>query len=210
MFKSCNSDTLAYVCLTNENIQAFVDSLSPKVEEITFWNYKMCLDPQLLHEKEEVLLIPSLERFAQLKCVKFYSERIEVETTVFPPKVERVFFIACLLKNQWMNVCVYRKNLTHLDQYYSKAIYVRPILGFLPPLLSTTKKPTPPVLRRRPRRRKSLWKFMTNRCLCGWRFSPLFCRISPENEIEMTNFVALPPVSIELPVSNVSRKPMIS
>lgn len=214
MLKCSNSDTLAFVCLTNGTVQAFVDSLPSNVEEITFWNYKMCLEPQWLHDKE-VLFIPSLERFTQLKCVKFYGERIEVETTIFPPNVERVFFISCLVKNQAMNVCVFRKNLPHLQKYASTATHLRPVVGFLPPVSSfrppttTSSCSTTNTNRRRTRQRpsrrtKSLWKILTAGWNFGWRFSSSSssaCRISPEThgEIEMTDMVSFPCQRVALP-----------
>ena len=130
MLKCCNSDRAEFVFLTNGNIQAYLNTIPRKVEEITFWNYQMCFDPNELPHKE-VLFVPSLERFTSLKCVKFYNERLEVEFTSFPPSVERVFFISCVIKNQWYNVCVYRKNLTHLDRYQSSFARIKHILGFL-------------------------------------------------------------------------------
>jgi hypothetical protein len=143
MLKSCNSDCIEFLFLTNANIEEYLDTIPAKVEEITFWNYKTCLDPSLIPQKE-VLTIPSLTHFTELKCVKFYNERIEVDANTFPKNVERVFFISCLVKNKcvdlrnyhkeresWLNVCVYRNNLKHINQYSSSAIRLNNVLGFL-------------------------------------------------------------------------------
>jgi hypothetical protein len=219
MFKSCNSDRLEFVCLTNGTIDTYLETVPLKVEEITFWNYQMCLHPNQLPYKE-VLVIPSLERFSHLKCVKFYNERIEVEFTRFPPSVERVFFISCVLRNQWLNVCVYRKNLKHLDQYCSSVAGINHVLGFLqqpdvlrkqpsatslPPPLPL---PLPSLLRRCSTRRQrslSIWKRMRARLY--ETFSSFFSftkgkRISPESnrehEIEMSDFVPLYQPNIEM------------
>lgn len=224
MLKSCNSDCIEFVCLTNENIVSYLDTIPTKVEEITFWNYQMCLDPSHLPQKE-ILVLPSLEKFTHLKCVKFYNERIDLHEGTFPPTVERVFFICCVLKHQWLNVCVHRKNLKHLDQYCSKLVHLNPLLPFLqqPYLLRVqspspirTRTPTPPAIRRRqpPPTRRTFWTRLMETLLVPWRFayqSSCQMKISPERErdrerntpdgIEMSNFVTLyQPNVIEVPI----------
>jgi hypothetical protein len=212
---------MEFVCLTNENIGAYLEIVPTKVEEITFWNYRMCLDPNNLPHKD-VLVIPSLERFTDLKCVKFYNERIEVEVTLFPPTVERVFFISCVVKNQWLNVCVYRKNLKHIDQYYSSFAGINHVLGFLQQPSATSPFPTakqgPPSLVRRcsTRRQKSvsIWKrilesfcsscpsfFTSDRRLRRRRISPeKESTTSPPDGIELSDFVPLYQPTVEMPL----------
>jgi hypothetical protein len=206
MFKSCNSDLLEFVCLTNENIQVYLETVSSKVEEITFWNYQMCLHPHQLHYKE-ILFIPSLERFSHLRCVKFYNERIDVEVTRFPPSVERVFFISCIVKNQWLNVCVYRKNLKHLDQYYSSVDGIKHVLGFLQqpsttPPTETARQSPPSLVRRFSSRRQrslSLWNRM-KKTFYGSFFSLFAFSWKKKVCPEMSEFVPLYQPNIEMTI----------
>jgi hypothetical protein len=204
MLKSCNSDCHKFVVLTNENIVAYLDTIPRTVEEITFWNYQMCLRPNEITYKE-VLFIPSLERFPFLKCVKFYNERIEIQFTSFPVNVERVFFISCVMQNKWYNVCVYRKNLKYIDQYHSSFARIKNILCLLQPLhpVGNTRSTLPPMafsLPPPPRRKRSICNKMLEG-LGGAFLGAFGCvfvrqtRVSPErlpdesDGIEMSEFV---------------------
>lgn len=212
MLKSCNSDLMDFVCLTNGNIEAYLDTVPTKVEEITFWNYLMCLDPNNLPHKE-VLVIPSLERFTDLKCVKFYNERIEVEFTLFPSTVERIFFISCVVKNQWLNVCLYRKHLPHIDQYsFSSSVSINHALNFLQqPSAAIPSRSSSSLLRRCSSRRQrsvsSIWKRILGSFCVSLPsvFTNVRRRISPEKEktsrsdgIEMTDMVPLYKPTVEM------------
>lgn len=212
MIKSCNSDELKFTFLTNKKINDYFETIPLDVEEITIWNYQMCLHPSLIVLKE-ALTIPSFERFTRLKCIRFYNERIFSIEGELPPSVQRVFFISCLMKNDRMNVCIYGSQIKRINNYRPSAIEARPML--LLSLMEKPKKresmrtinasrPRPSVSQRsmsslgigtgrRTRRSKSLWRIMEGMFKSSWFFRPTYSKISPqkEKEIEMVEIIPL-------------------
>ena len=103
MKKSCNSDFIEFACLTNSNIENYLSIVPMDVEEITFWNYVMCLHPRYLETKEP-LTIPSLNRFRNLISVRIYNERLSYFPDV-PLQTKIIMFISTVVENRWYNIC---------------------------------------------------------------------------------------------------------
>lgn len=103
MKKASNSDFIEFACLTNENIGLYLLHVPLDVEELTIWNYKMCLRPRFLEEKES-LFIPSLKRFHQLTSVKIYSERLAYFPDI-PESIQKILLISTIVDKDWYNIC---------------------------------------------------------------------------------------------------------
>lgn len=215
MIRSCNSDTSKFVCLTNLNIKEYFETIPLNVEEITIWNYQMCLYPSFI-ELKEPLDIPSFTRFTNLKCVRFYNENICSMEGTLPPSVQRVFFISSILKNKWMNVCLYGLNINNIKKYGSSDESPKSILSLLysPSSMKIKKaesmddlrKTTKPSVRRprsrsnpigigvvsgrRTRRSRSLWRIIISIFNAPW-FRTSHSKIIPHNEVELVEMVPI-------------------
>jgi hypothetical protein len=221
--KSSNSDTSHFVILTNANINLYFQTIPLDVEEITIWNYIMCLKPYEIKLKE-ALIIPSLHQFKKLKCVRFYNERIKTMdgtscAGMFPASIERVFFVSCIVDDKSMNVCIYGNNFKYLEKCYTDAINIQSLLSLLPRVdpeksTSTSRRNTYPsdtprmpqkrrslsqsVQRQQQRRRsRTFWDMFIDACWKPWFVWKRGPKINPERNIEMVQFVPLSPPNIE-------------
>ena len=104
MLKSCNSDNKKYIRLTNQNIQSYIDSIPLNVEEITIWDYKMCLHPSAITCKEAIT-VPSLQHFQKLRSFRCYGERLSGYPEL-PSCIEQTLYVSCYINNEWVNSCV--------------------------------------------------------------------------------------------------------
>ena len=104
MLKSCNSDNKLYIRLTNQNIQSYIDSIPTNVEEITIWDYKMCLHPSAIICKESIT-VPSLKHFQKLRSFRCYGERLTGYPEM-PSSIEQTLYVSCYINNEWVNSCV--------------------------------------------------------------------------------------------------------
>lgn len=226
--KSSNSDTLHFVILKNNNIEAYFRTIPLDVEEITIWNYIMCLKPYEIKLKE-ALVIPSLLNFKKLKCVRFYNERIKtlngiLPTGMFPASIERVFFVSCIVDDHWMNVCIYGNHFKYLEKCYTDAINLQSILSLLPPIepertTSTRRKTYPgetqPSLpkrrslsqsvqhQQRRRRSRTFWERLVDNFWKPWFSWNRVPKVNPEKTTEMIQFVPLEPPEMEVSLKTV-------
>jgi hypothetical protein len=198
MKKSSNSDKIEFVFLTDDNIDKYINSIPLDVEEITIWNYKMCLHPEDI-ESKEYLLIPSLNQFTKLKCIRFYNEKILYFPGTFPQNVERIFFVSCVVNNKWTNVCIYGKHLTAINMYQSVIKYESPGCPVLGMLQESSKKNRMSIETHResipPKRRTSFHRKPKKRSwFCGLYLffkSSTHSKIFPKKEVEMIQYIPL-------------------
>jgi hypothetical protein len=209
MKKSSNSDNIEFVCLTDDTLERYIRSIPLDVEEITIWNYKMCIHPEDI-ENKDYLIIPALNQFTKLKCVRFYNERLLYFPGIFPENVERVFFVSCIVNNKWTNVCIYGKLLTCINFHYSLRKYENPVIGLLQyeskKAINRSKNSEKETKHNKSsfvmKARKSNSNKVETSTWFGWfrrfQFSGLFRKNNPRvcpKEIEMVQYITLDPQS---------------
>jgi len=123
MLKSCNSDNKKYIRLTNQNIKSYIDSIPLDVEEITIWDYKMCLHPSAIQCKEAIT-VPSLGKFQRLRSFRCYGERLTTYPEM-PVCIEQTLYVSCYINNEWVNSCV-----RHPKSYTPQPFQNRPSLTY--------------------------------------------------------------------------------
>jgi hypothetical protein len=201
MKKSSNSDKLEFVCLTDENLERYIKTIPLDVEEITIWNYKMCLHPEDIQRKE-YLIIPPLYQFTKLKSVRFYNERLLYFPGTFPQSVERVFFVSCIVNDKYTNACVYGNHLHCIHMYQSLIMYESPVMRLLQHGSNKKASVDPPkdplpisprrsslFYRRHPKKQRTTWKDWF--CGLSWFFKSSHPKISPQKEVEMIQYIPL-------------------
>lgn len=208
MRNSSNTDNIEFVCLTNDTINNYINSIPLNTEEITIWNYKMCLNPDLIQYKDP-LIIPSLKKFSSLRCVRFYNERLVSCSDIFPQTVERVYFVCCLVNTKWINACIYGKHLKYIDMSQSATLcnidkydaitQIHPALGMLNSSLypSYSRPNTPSAIYNPKIKRKTIWEYIIEKFRISWFIKPSTAKIFPQREtiknreIELTQYVRL-------------------
>jgi hypothetical protein len=196
MKKASNSDNIEFACLTNENIHKYLLQVPEDVEEITIWNYKMCMYPILLEIKEP-LCIPSLKRFSKLIFVRIYNERLAYLPEL-PEQTKQIMFVSCIVDNLWINICLslekyneWRSNANCNLVETRSAKQAMSLLNEMSPYIKNTNvnknvSKEIPIYTPIPFWRKCI-NAISNYCSC--MFSTSYSRVSPQiesgNEIEM-------------------------
>jgi hypothetical protein len=194
MKKSSNSDSSEFVCLTKNTISEYIHSIPFDVEEITIWNYKMCINPQLLKTRYN-LTIPHLNYFSNLKCIKFYNERFILLPGTFPPNIKKIYFVSCIVNNKWTNVCIYGNNLTYIPLYQSVIMIESPVIGLLK---YNSTEPQREIIT--PKKKSLMAKKKNKQSWFCWFRSFQFLRFFRTNnervsptEVEMVQYITLEP-----------------
>jgi hypothetical protein len=192
MIKSSNSDTQDFVCLTNCNIERYISKIPIDVQELTFWNYKMCIHPRFLESKES-LCIPSLKKFNNLICLRIYNERLESFPLV-PENTKKVMFISTIINNRSYNTCFnnycYVNCIMRYPFYSSPSEYNVSAIGLFNSLVPYIANPV--INNNKPQnkcvKRVTYYKrFMCSISECYWSLFPNNSYKVYPKEIEMTH-----------------------